>query len=133
MLKLMREPRPERSISARLLPPDLRRCKAILLASWEGLAPPGRGGVAQAPRGSLKVVTTNLKPGYLRKNGVPYSDKTVVTEYYDLVTEPDGIQWLILQTTVEDPTYLNQPFITSTHFRKQADGAGWSPSACAAR
>jgi hypothetical protein len=103
------------------------------VASWEGLAPPGRGGVAQAPRGSLKVVTTNLKPGYLRKNGVPYSDKAVVTEYYDVVTEPDGVQWLILQTTVEDPTYLTQPFITSTHFRKQADGVGWSPSPCTAR
>lgn len=116
--------------SAAALPPTLQ---GNSVASWEGLAPPGRGGIAQAPRGSLKVVTRNLKPGYLRKNGVPYSDKTVVTEYYDLVTEPDGVQWLILQTTVEDPTYLNQPFITSTHFRKQADGAGWSPSACTAR
>lgn len=102
------------------------------VATWEGLPPAGRGGVAQTPRGSLKVVTTNLKPGYLRKNGVPYSDKAVVTEYYDVVTEPDGVQWLILQTTVEDPTYLTQPFITSTHFRKQADRAGWSPSPCSA-
>ena len=103
------------------------------VASWEGLPPPGRGGIAQAPRGSLKVVTSNLKPGYLRKNGVPYSDKAVVTEYYDVVTEPDGVRWLILQTTVDDPTYLTQPFITSTHFRKQADSAGWSPSPCSAQ
>jgi hypothetical protein len=103
------------------------------VSSWEGLPPPGRGGIAQTPRGSLKVVTTSLKPGYLRKNGVPYSDKAVVTEYYDVVTEPNGVQWLILQTTVDDPTYLAQPFITSTHFRKQADDAGWSPSACSAR
>jgi hypothetical protein len=103
------------------------------VASWDGLPPPGRGGVAQTPRGSLKVVTTNLKSGYLRRNGVPYSDKAVVTEFYDLVTEPNGVQWLILQTTVEDPTYLTQPFITSTHFRKQADGSGWSPSPCNAQ
>jgi hypothetical protein len=103
------------------------------VATWEGLPPAGRGGAPPAPRGSLKVITTDLKPGYLRKNGVPYSDKTVVTENYDVVTEPDGVQWLILQTIVEDPTYLTQPFITSTHFRKQADSKGWSPSACSAQ
>jgi hypothetical protein len=81
----------------------------------------------------LKVVTTDLKTGYLRKNGVPYSDKAVVTEYYDVVNEPNGVQWLIVQTTVEDPTYLAQPFITSTNFRRQADNAGWSPSPCTAQ
>ncbi|HJT90043.1 MAG TPA: hypothetical protein VJ732_19365 [Bryobacteraceae bacterium] len=95
----------------------------------------GRGGEgqpgAQAQRGgSLKVVTTNLRPGYLRKNGVPYSEKTTVTEYYDLVHEPDGNPWLIVKTIVEDPTYLFQPFVTSTNLKKQADGSGWSPSPC---
>jgi hypothetical protein len=103
------------------------------VASWDGLPAPGRGGATPAPRGSLKVVTSNLKAGYLRKNGVPYSDKALVTEYYDIVTEPDGVQWLILQTTVEDPVYLTGPFITSTHFRRQADSAGWAPSPCTAR
>jgi hypothetical protein len=103
------------------------------VATWEGLPPAGRGGAPPAPRGSLKVITTDLKPGYLRKNGVPYSDKAVVTENYDVVTEPDGVQWLILQTIVEDPTYLTQPFITSTHFRRQADDKGWSPSPCSAQ
>src|ERR1700722_7231283 len=34
--------------------------------------------------GTLKVVTTHLKPGYLRNNGVPYSANTVLTEYYDI-------------------------------------------------
>ena len=52
------------------------------VATWDG-PPAGRG----APRGpmragSLKVVTTHLLPGYLRKNGVPYSANTVLTEYY---------------------------------------------------
>jgi hypothetical protein len=104
------------------------------VASWDGLPPPGRpGGPPQAPRGSLKVITTNLQSGYLRKNGVPYSDKATVTEYYDVVTEPDGSQWLIVQTTVEDPVYLTGPFITSAHFRKQPDASGWSPSPCTAK
>jgi hypothetical protein len=95
----------------------------------------GRGGEGQpgarAQRGgSMKVVTTNLKPGYLRINGAPYSDKTTVSEYYDIVREPSGEQWLIVKTIVEDPTYLFQPFITSTNLKKQADGSGWSPSKC---
>ena len=28
-------------------------------------------------------------PGFLRKNGVPYSEKTVLKEYFDLHTERD--------------------------------------------
>jgi len=104
------------------------------VATWEGLAPAGRAGAPPpAPRGSLKIVTTNLLPGYLRKNGVPYSEKAVVTENWDIVKEPDGVEWLIVQTVVEDPTYLAQPFITSTHFRRQKDSTGWAPSACSAK
>jgi hypothetical protein len=83
--------------------------------------------------GSLKVVTTNLRAGYLRANGVPYSDKTVLTEYFDRVAEPNGDAYIILTTTVEDPTYLTQPFMISTHFKKQADATGWNPTACTAQ
>jgi hypothetical protein len=39
----------------------------------------GRGAAAPPGNGSLKVVTTNMRPGYLRKNGVPYSDNSVMT------------------------------------------------------
>ena len=42
----------------------------------------GRGGAPQ--RGSMKSMTTRLRPGYLRKNGVPYSANTVFTEYWDV-------------------------------------------------
>src|SRR6266542_5742943 len=58
------------------------------IAQWDLAA--GRGG---AKGGDLKVVTTNLKPGYVRKNGAPYSAKTTVTEYYDINTMPNGDQW----------------------------------------
>jgi hypothetical protein len=91
----------------------------------------GRGG--PAPGGSLKVVTTHMKPGYLRKNGVPYSGNAVVTEYMDRTNEADGTSYLIVTTIVEDPQYLTQPFVTSTHFKKQADAAGWNPTPCEAR
>ncbi|MCU1338372.1 MAG: hypothetical protein JWO19_3953 [Bryobacterales bacterium] len=123
------------------------------VASWEGLGRGGRGvfglpnggagitggdtgkaGGAQPVRpGSLKVVTTRMKPGYLRKNGVPYSANTVLTEYFDKVTEPDGETLLIVSTIVDDPQYLTQQFLTSTHFKKEPDGAKWSPSTCSAR
>jgi hypothetical protein len=103
--------------------------QGISLASWD-IEPGGRRVYSGA---GLKVVTTQMKPGYLRKNGVPYSANAVLTEYYDRVTEPDGDSWLIVETIVEDPVYLTQPFITSTHFKKQADSTGWNPTPCTAR
>jgi len=30
----------------------------------------------------------------------------------------------------EDPRYLNQPFITTTHFKREPDGSKWSPTPC---
>jgi hypothetical protein len=96
---------------------------------------PGAGGGRQTPpmpRGSLRVVTTHMRPGYLRKNGVPYSENAVLTEYFTRVKEPDGDEWLVVTTIVEDSRYLEQPFITSTHFKREPNGAKWSPTACQA-
>jgi hypothetical protein len=82
---------------------------------------------------TLEVVTTQLREGYLRKNGVPYSDKTVVREYYDRFDEPNGDQWFMVTTAVEDPVYLAIPYVTTSHFKKIPEGQGWSPSPCTAR
>ncbi|MDR2214225.1 MAG: hypothetical protein LBE59_00095 [Nevskiaceae bacterium] len=81
---------------------------------------------------SLKVVTNNLKPGYLRSNGAPYSDKAVVTEYYDLNELPNGDQWLTITTKVDDPVYLTRPYLTSSDFKKLPGAAGWNPTPCSA-
>jgi hypothetical protein len=102
------------------------------VATWDG-PPPGRGARGPMRAGSLKVVTTHLKPGYLRKNGVPYSEKTVLTEYYSRANETDGTSYMIVTTVVDDPTYLAQPFITSTHFRLEPNGSKWMPSPCEAK
>lgn len=94
----------------------------------------GRGGapaIDPSRGGSLKVVTTNLKAGYLRKNGAPYSASTVVTEYFDRLKYPNGDSWLIVRTVVEDPTYLTMPFITSTNFKLEANDAKFKPTPCA--
>jgi hypothetical protein len=108
-------------------------------ASWQGtsvanwqLAGGGRRGGGTPRGGSLRVVTTNLRPGYLRKNGVPYSADTRVTEYINRTSEPNGDTWLIVTTVVEDPQNLTSRFVTSSHFKKVLDGSAWSPTPCSA-
>ena len=111
-------------------------------ANWEGPQrgsnPPDFTPIALNPREgtrgrSLEVVTTNLRAGYLRKNGVPYSENTVVREYFDLSNERNGDTWFVVTTIVEDPTNLTQPFVTSTNFKKQADASGFAPTPCSVR
>ena len=83
--------------------------------------------------GSLKVNTTHLKAGYLRKNGVPYSDNATLAEYFDVVKEANGDQMLIVTIVTTDPMYLREPFIITSHFKKQASEAGWKPTACSSK
>jgi len=109
-------------------------------ANWEMAPGGGRGGRggaggAGAPtaNGNLKVVTTNLKPGYVRRNGAPYSKNAIVTEYYDLNSLPNGDQWFTVTTRVEDPTYFSSPYLTTSDFKKLPDAAGWTPAPCSAK
>jgi hypothetical protein len=95
------------------------------VAEWEG---GGRG----ATDGSMKVTTTNLKGGYLRKNGVPYSENTSVTEYYEVVAQPDGSPLLVVTISTTDPEYLRAPFVISSQFKKEPNDAKWKPSPCSA-
>jgi hypothetical protein len=94
----------------------------------------GGGGGRVAPpaygAGAMRVVTNNVTAGYLRKNGVPYSQNAVVTEYFDRVPGPDDAQWLIVKTTVDDPTYLAQPYLSSAHFMREPDASKWRPTPC---
>jgi hypothetical protein len=115
--------------------------QGVSKASWEFMpgtitatdgARTGLGSV-DGRAGSLKVVTTNFKAGYLRKNGVPYSANAVLTEYFDRVNEPNGDSYIVVTSTVEDPMYLSTPFMLSTHFKKQADATGWNPTPCTAK
>ena len=81
--------------------------------------------------GSLEVVTTNFRAGYLRKNGVPYSESAQITEYFHRLPEqPGGDVWLHVVTVVTDPLYLNEPFYTSAMFKREANGAKWNPTEC---
>jgi hypothetical protein len=109
-------------------------------AQWEkpvrgaGSPQSGLGATREGASGrSLEVVTTRLRPGYLRKNGPPYSANAVLKEFYDLSNERNGDTWFAVTTIVEDPRYLTEPFVTSTNFKKEPDGAKWSPVRCSAR
>jgi hypothetical protein len=92
-------------------------------ATW---VPGGRGGTD----GSLKVTTSNLRAGFLRKNGVPYSENTSLVEYFDLIKEPNGDPLMVVTIATTDPTYLRQPFVISSQYKKQTSDAGWNPTAC---
>lgn len=92
-------------------------------------APAGPGGPQATRAGNLKVITTNLSGGWLRRNGVPYSEMATVTEFYDRFAV-GGDQWLVVTTVVSDPKYLTQDFVTSSHFRREPDAAKWDPTPC---
>jgi len=120
------------------------------VAVWETPRPVGGGGgvgetqaeqgrgaapadADAAKHGDLKVMTTHIRPGYLRKNGVPYSAGTTMTEYWDLNKEVNGEQWIVITTLVDDPLYLQAEWVTALHFKKEPDGSKWDPSPCSSR
>jgi hypothetical protein len=109
--------------------PAERTWQGLSRAQWQIAG--GRRGAGPNRGGQLTVVTTNLRPGYLQKNGVPYSEETRVTEYFNVTSEPNGDQWMVVTTVVEDPRYLNTRYARSSHFRKVSDG-GWTPTPCEA-
>jgi len=109
--------------------------------SREAGLPPGGGGAGlrgAPPRsatmfegGSLSARTTNFREGYLRNNGVPYSENAALVEHFDrLPPHPNGDIWLVVSSILEDPTYLTGPLYLSTQFKKEPDGSKWNPTAC---
>jgi hypothetical protein len=83
--------------------------------------------------GSLRVVTTNLRAGYLRKNGVPYSENAVLTEHWDVYKRANGEEYLTITTQVDDPQYLRAPRLVAPVFKKEPNGAKWDPTPCSAQ
>jgi hypothetical protein len=59
----------------------------------------------------LTVTVTHLKEGYLRRNGLPRSDRATLTEHW--IRNGD---YLTIVTIVNDPVYLTEPFIRTTDY-----------------
>ena len=81
----------------------------------------------------MKVVTTRLRPGYLRKNGVPFGANALLTEFWDVNKETNGDQWMVITTLVDDPDYLQEQWVTALHFRKEPNAAKWDPTPCSSQ
>jgi hypothetical protein len=112
-------------------PPTERSLQGYSVAEWEVAGAGGRGGPPPGPRrGNLKATTTMMSAGWLRKNGVPYSENATMTEYFDRFAAPNGDEWFAVTTIVSDSKYLNTDFVTSTHFKKEADGSKFAPKPC---
>jgi hypothetical protein len=100
-------------------------------ASWDLEREGGRA--SPIVNGTIEVTTTSMQPGYFRRNGVPYGEQAKMTEYFELVTETNGDQYLIVISVLEDPQHLTQPVITSTNFKREPDDSKWNPSDCLAQ
>lgn len=61
---------------------------------------------------TLVVTTTHLKPSFVRRNGIPMSDKATMVERF--IRHDDT---LLLITELIDPVYLTEPFIRTTNMR----------------
>jgi hypothetical protein len=101
-------------------PPRERTWQGHSIANWD------------APAQKLVAITTNLRPGYLRRNGVPYSTDATVTEFFVVAPLGQGDRVLIVTTVVDDPRYLQRPFVVSSHFKRDTDPSRWSPAPCVA-
>lgn len=80
--------------------------------------------------GTMVVETTNMAPGYMRRNGVPYSENMQLTEYFDIVHDRDGTEYLVVLTVLDDPDYFNRRIITSSNFKRDDNPERWNPTEC---
>lgn len=110
-----------RTLRFAVTPPSRERTwQGQSLANWD------------IPSRTLVVTTTNMRAGYLRRNGVPYSTDAKVTEYFVVVPVAESDQVLVVTTIVDDPQYLQRPFVVSSHFKRDKDPSRWSPAPCVA-
>jgi hypothetical protein len=100
------------------------------VATWEvGGGRGGRGGgggVAASRWGSLRVVTTNMKSGYLLSSRSNYSENAVLTEHFTRHTD-FGTDYFTVTAVVEDGGATR---VTSSTFKKEPNGSKFSPTGC---
>lgn len=100
------------------------------VAEWNAPEPSPEVGGRVSPGGELRVVTTRLRPGYYFKHGVPYSEQMTLTEYFALLSETNGDEYLLVTSIADDPRYLRQQFVRTLIFKREADRSDWNPKPC---
>jgi len=73
--------------------------------SWQGFS------TGKWEGDTLTIATTHLKESYIRRNGVPRSEKATVVEHF--IRHGN---YLTMVTIVSDPAYLTEPFIRSSDY-----------------
>ena len=116
-------------------PPAEATFQGFSRAAWElpgggGGRGRGRGAAGARPGASMRVTTSRMKLGYFRRNGVPYGPNATMTEWFTTLSEPDGNTYLLVTKILEDPQYLNGPYVRSVQFKKENGTAGWNPTPC---
>ena len=73
----------------------------------------------------LRVETTHLKAGWVRRNGVGHSDRTTMVEYFSRHGD-----FLTVTSFVVDPVYLTEPYVKTSDFAliktPTTSGAAWN-------
>jgi len=92
---------PERTIwmDGRPHPPD------YAAHTWQGFS------TGKMEGNMLTITTTHLKNGWIRRNGIPRSEKATVVEH--MIRNGDYLTWMVV---VNDPVYLTEPFVRTTDF-----------------
>ena len=102
---------------------DVHASSAIVLHGWPAAPFEVRASyVARVFDGewegdNLKVTTTHLKEGWIRRNGLPRSENATVVEYY--IRHHDV---LTVVMDVKDPNYLTEPLIRTSSWVAHRDG-----------
>ena len=91
-------------MDGRAHPPD------YVAHTWQGFST-AKLGLPHAERDHHPLTTTNLKMGYIRRNGVARSDRARVTEHFIRHRN-----YLTIVSIVTDPVYLTEPFIRSSDY-----------------
>ncbi len=84
---------------------DRRQPSPYSAQTWNGFS------IGKWEGDKLKVTTTNLKEGWLRRNGLARSNKATLTEYF--IRHGD---FLTIVSTVKDPVYLTEPLVRTEHW-----------------
>jgi hypothetical protein len=103
-----------------------------ILAGAGAAAAPGQAPAednGQRHFGALVVNTSDLLPGLLRKNGIPYGAATRMREFWDF-RQLSGHVWITVGVQVFDPEFLQTPYTYDSIFQRETDGSKWVPEPC---